>query len=178
MVEVWKDIPGYEELYEINNIGKIKTKERTFVDKMGRNYLKKSILCNSNDDGKGYLQIVLTKNGKRKSFKIHKLVAKTFIPNPNNLPQVNHKDENKENNNVDNLEWCTRKYNINYGTRNYRCTRHRLRKINQYNLDNIFIKKYNSLKEAGEQTNIKYQNISSCCRNKSKTAGGYIWKYC
>lgn len=165
MVEIWKDILNYETIYQISNFGNI------------RLYKSKKILKPS-DDGKGYLHITLTKNGKRKGFRIHRLVAQTFIPNINNLPQINHKDENKKNNNVNNLEWCDSKYNNNYGTRNYRCTRHRIKKVNQFNYNNILINTYNSIGEAELKTGIKYQGISACCRSIQKSAGGYIWKYC
>ena len=165
MVEIWKDIPDYEGLYMISNYGNIKI-------------TKNNKLCKPSDDGKGYLQIVLTKNKKRKCYKIHKLVAKTYISNLDNLPQINHKDQNKKNNSINNLEWCTQKYNCNYGDRNYRCTKHRLHKVKQIDLKNNIIKEYNSLKEAESNTKIKYQQISACCRNIQKSAGGFLWEYC
>ena len=161
---VWKDIPNYEGLYEVSNCGNV------------RIYKNKRILKPS-DNGCGYLQVVLTKNGERKNYKIHKLVAITFIQNPNGYPCINHKDENKKNNNVNNLEFCTYLYNCNYGTRNYRCTRHRLHKVNQYDLFNNFLRTYDSLKEAELYTGVKYQNISACCRKSVKTAGEYKWRY-
>ena len=165
--EIWKDIPEYEGLYQISNLGDIRKIWKT-----------KKTICKPSFDNKNYKQIVLTKNKKRKSYKVHRLVALTFLSNPNNYEEVNHKDENKQNNFVDNLEWCTSKYNCNYGTRNYRCTKHRLHRIQQYDKKNNLIGEYSSLKEAEKITNIKYQQISSCCRNLRKTAGGYIWKYC
>lgn len=116
-VEIWKDIEGYEGLYQISNMGRVKSlakqtlcghrKEQTIF----RNEKFLSLRCNK----KGYLQVGLSKNGIRKQFTVHRLVAQTFIPNPNNLPQVNHKDENKTNNCIENLEWCTAEYNCNYG---------------------------------------------------------------
>ena len=166
--EIWKDIPNYENIYQVSNLGNIK-----------KIWKAKTTICKPSFDSNGYKQIVLTKNKKRKSYKVHKLVALTFLSNFNNYEQINHKDENKTNNCVNNLEWCTRLYNINYGTRNYRCTKHRLHKVKQINVKtNKIVKIYNSLQEAEMETKIKYQNISSCCRNKQNTAGGYIWKYC
>lgn len=167
MKEIFKDIKGYEGLYQISNLGNVKRIKK-------ENY----ILCKPSKDSRGYKQIVLTKDKKRKSFKVHRLVALAFIDNINNYKEINHKDENKLNNNVTNLEWCTRKYNCNYGNRNYKCTRHRLHRIAQYNKQNDLVGEYPSLKEAEKITGIKYQNISSCCRNIKKSAGGYIWKYC
>lgn len=165
--EIWKDISGYEGLYQVSNLGNIR-----------KIWKFKTIMCKPSSDSHGYKQIVLTKDKKRKSYKVHRLVALTFINNPNNYEEVNHKDENKTNNKIDNLEWCDRKYNCNYGNRNYKCTRHRLHRIQQYNKENNLIGEYPSLKEAEKVTGIKYQSISSCCRNIKKSAGGYKWKYC
>ena len=176
-MEIWKDIPGYEGLYQVSNLGNIKNINRCFNDKKGRKYIVKEIICKPSIDTSGYRQIVLTKNKNRKSHKVHRLVAMAFIPNPNSLPQINHKDENKQNNNVDNLEWCTQEYNCQYGTRPYRCAVHFNHKVKQY-FNGKEINEYSSLKEASKKTNIKYQGISKCCRNKQKTAGGYEWKYC
>lgn len=116
MEEIWKTIPGYED-YEISNYGRVKRKCKTQEDILGRkcNYNEK-ILKPSNDKD-GYLFVSLRKDKKGKSFRVHRLVASAFVPNVNNHPQVNHKDENKANNMVDNLEWCDNKYNSNYGNR-------------------------------------------------------------
>lgn len=175
--EIWKDIPNYEGLYQVSNFGNIKTVNRSNKDKIGRKHTIKETICKPSIDTSGYMQVVLTKNKKRKSYKVHRLVAMVFIPNHNNLPQINHKDENKLNNNVENLEWCTHEYNCQYGTRSYRCTIHRNHKVKQI-LNGKAINEYSSLKEASSKTNIKYQSISSCCRNLQKTAGGYEWEYC
>lgn len=105
--EVWKDIPGYEGLYQISNIGNIRSLNYNQTGKVQRLKL---------DTHKGYKKLCLYKNGRKKSHRVHRLVALAFIPNPNNLPYINHKDENRANNCVWNLEWCTAKYNTNYGT--------------------------------------------------------------
>ena len=113
MKEIWKDIKGYEKLYQVSNLGNVRRikfiNNRTQKDKIKMLKLIK--------DKKGYLKINLWKNNKSKMFLVHRIVAETFILNPNNLPQVNHKDENKSNNCVENLEWCSKKYNNNYGNR-------------------------------------------------------------
>lgn len=129
--EIWKDIKGYEGFYQVSNHGRIKALAR----ERNNQYSNKEIILKQSNDGKGYLQVILNKNKKRKGFKVHRLVAETFLKKdtfksmPNEQKeninieelQVNHIDEfNKQNNNVNNLEWCTRLYNCNYGTRNKR----------------------------------------------------------
>lgn len=109
IIEEWKDVPNYEGLYQVSNLGRIKS----LRDKNGKAREKILKLKLSKF---GYYQICLCKNGKQKWYFVHRLVALAFIPNPNNLPQINHIDENKTNNYVENLEWCTSKYNSNYGT--------------------------------------------------------------
>ena len=137
----------------------------------GNNILKPKIK-------KGYYQIGLRKDNKRKWFSVHRLVAETFIDNPNNCKYVNHKDENKLNNNINNLEWCTMSYNNTYGARLEKVKQKVSKKVLQYDLEGNFIKEYSSLKEANKLNNMKsIGNISKCCKGKYKTAGGYIWRY-
>ena len=119
-IEIWKPIPRYETLYEISNNGVVKSLRTGAVK------------CSSNN-GK-YKQVTLTKNGTSKTYKVHRLVAITFIPNPDNLPCVNHKDECPSNNNVNNLEWCTAKYNSNYGTRIERMAKNHHIKVASFDL--------------------------------------------
>ena len=118
--EIWKDIQGYEGLYQISNLGRVKSLERIIITNNGITKKISEKILKPYLKGNGYYNIVLRKDSKTKCYFVHRLVAKEFIPNPDNLPQVNHKDENKLNNNVDNLEWCTSKYNNNYGTHNER----------------------------------------------------------
>ena len=113
MIEEWRPIEGYEGLYEVSSYGRVRSLDK--YDSMNR-FLRGRIL-RLFTDGLGYLRAQLYSNSKRKSFLVHRLVAQAFIPNPDNLPQVNHRDENPSNDNVDNLEWCDGKYNVNYGTR-------------------------------------------------------------
>lgn len=122
VIETWKDIAGYEN-YEVSNLGRIRKKSSTHNYKCGNSYTTKEIIIKQFKNEKGYLLVRFTKNGKKKKFRVHRLVAEAFIPNTNNLPQINHKDEDKANNHIDNLEWCDAKYNNNYGTRNERVSR-------------------------------------------------------
>lgn len=188
MEEIWKEVKGWEGLYEISSLGRIRSLPRVVVRSNGwpLTVVGKMLSPHIGVDGYVYEVICDVGNKRKKTVKIHRLVAEAFIPNPLNLPQVNHKDENKENNNVDNLEWCTNKYNVNYGTaiqrskanRKPQFNGHGAKKIIMLSKDGEFIKEFQSIKEAQRQTGIKSQNISSCCMNKRhRTAGGYIWKY-
>lgn len=165
MKEIWKDIEGYEGKYQVSNMGRIK-----FLK------FKKIRILRSEKDVNGYLRVTLHKNGIIKRYKVHRLVAQAFIPNPNNLPQVNHKDEDKTNNNVSNLEWCDAKYNMNYGTARKRMIEKIQKVVIQIDINtNVIVNIFPSVKEAKTQTGICH--ISSCCRNERKSAGGYKWKY-
>jgi hypothetical protein len=177
MDEEWKDITGYEGLYQISNRGKVKSFHRS---------VNGSIIKNHVDSG-GYLFIQLKcKNKLTKHFSIHRLVALHFIENLNNKPQVNHKDGNKTNNHVDNLEWVTSKENIQHSIQtgltdiSRKSVKETCSKpILQYSKDNIFIKEYVSIIEAATENNLSIANISRCCNNKYgyKTCGGFIWKF-
>lgn len=114
-MEEWKDIKGYEGIYQVSSYGRIRSLDRIVERKTGNYHIEGRIL-RQNDDTHGYLKVNLTKHDKKKTFKVHRLVAQAFIENPNNYECVNHKDENKQNNNIKNLEWCTKEYNNNYGT--------------------------------------------------------------
>ena len=178
MKEEWKDIKGYEGLYQISNLGNVKRIK--FIN----NIVEKEKIKILKPINNTYLQVALSKEGKVKVKNIHRLVAETFIPNPDRLPQVNHKDENKHNNNVDNLEWCSRIYNMNYGSvkdkisKSHRKENIKKRKpIVQYDRNMHIIKEYSGICEAVKETNIDKSSIIKCCKNKQKTSGGYIWKY-
>lgn len=113
MTEIWKPIAGYEGTYEVSNCGRVRSVDK--YDTVGR--FRKGRVLKASDNKYGYLTVCLYKDGKGKSIRVHRLVCEAFIPNENGLPCVNHKDENRQNNNADNLEWCTYQYNTNYGTR-------------------------------------------------------------
>lgn len=158
-MEEWKDIIGVEEHYQVSNKGRVKNKHTG-------NILKPS--CNSG----GYEHVEL-RYGYNKDELVHRLVAKMFLPNPNNFNQVNHKDENKRNNDVLNLEWCNAKYNTNYGIGSLQ----RNQRIIQFDLNGNALKIWESMKDACISLGLKYQGISACCRDKKKTCGGYVWTY-
>lgn len=120
--EIWKDIEGYEGLYQVSNMGKVRSVDR--IDCTGHRLNGKILRPRMNSGG--YLLVNLHNEGEQKTFTVHRLVAQAFIPNPEGLPQINHKDEDKTNNIVDNIEYCDRKYNCNYGTRNERVAKNML----------------------------------------------------
>lgn len=117
MSEEWRPVVGYEGLYEVSNTGQVRSLDMYVKCRYGNYRLHKGKVLSPVKDKKGYLKVVLCCNGKCKTIKVHRLIAQAFLLNPDNLPQVNHKDEDKTNNCVENLEWCTAKYNNNYGTR-------------------------------------------------------------
>ena len=193
--ETWKDIPNYEDIYEISTRGYIKSISR-WRDNGKSGYLQKEKYMTPHVTKKGYLAIDLYKDKKRKKYLVHRLIAETFIPNPNNYPCVNHKDGNKLNNDINNLEWCTQQYNMKEAARlgllNLWCDKlfgkdhpnYKFRgkwktqkPIYQFDINGVFIKRYNSSQEANRETDINASHISECCNNKRKTAGGFIWKF-
>jgi hypothetical protein len=176
--EVWKDIKGYEGLYQVSNLGRVKSLERTIKHKTcyGGFYHVKGKILKPKIDKDGYFRIGLKKDKIKKYYFIHRLVAITFINNPNNFLQVNHKDENKRNNQVNNLEWCNSKYNINYGNGIKKSALTRSKKIIQYDLNNNYIKTWDTMNDAIRFYNGNTQ-ICQCCKGKRKNANGYKWKY-
>ena len=167
-MEEWKNIIGYEGLYEVSNKGNVRNVRRNTLLKLSKNNY-------------GYINVYLYKNGIRTGFRVHRLVALTFIPNPDNLPQVNHKDEDKNNNSVDNLEWCDHKYNVNYGHRTENSLNTRVKNgyadpdfigfglnekeyMNQYNI--IYYEKYRE--KLNERSRIYYQEHKKELYEKNK----------
>lgn len=168
MEEIWKDIEGYERMYQVSNMGNVRS--------LNYNQTKEiKVLKPSNN--RGYKLVVLSKNGKTKTYSVHKLVATHFIPNPNSLPIINHIDEDKTNNCVSNLEWCTQQYNINYGNRNKKVGHKLSKPIIQLTPNNEIVKKWDGLTVIKQELGFNEGNISMCANGKRKTAYGYIWKY-
>lgn len=171
MEKMWKEIPGTDGKYLISTHGEVMAISRRV--KFGNIYRwTKTKLLTPRDNGKGYLELEFLEKHRY----IHRLVAEAFIPNPENLPQVNHKDENKSNNCVENLEWCDRVYNTNYGTGIERSKEKRFGdRFVVINLDTGEV--YQTPKDASRATGIHNDSISRVCKGKSKTAGGYRWRY-
>lgn len=196
MEEIWKDIKGYEGLYQVSNLGRVRSLNyrRTGV----------TIILPPKKINTGYYRITLCKNGKKKRFFLHRLVAIAFVPNPNNYPIVNHKDRNPLNCAADNLEWCTVSYNLSYDSAyerrvttrrangNYAITnetREKMRdaklgihtansmKVSQFTKSGEHIATFESMRDASLKTGVCHSSITQVCKGERKTAGGYIWRY-
>ena len=165
-MEIWHDIEGYEGLYQISNKGHVKSLYK------GSERILRPVI-----DRYGYYRIMLYNDSVRKIFSIHRLVAQAFIPNLYNKPQVNHLDENKKNNSVDNLEWATAKENSNYGSRNEKVADSRSKPILQYSKSGDFIREWKSAAEVERVLGINNSDIIQCCKGRRKSSGGFIWKY-
>lgn len=164
--EIWKDIKGFEGKYQVSNKGNVRSLK----------YNQQNVIKNIKPVlKKGYWHVCLYKYNQCKLYPIHRLVGIAFIPNPNNLPIINHKDEVKTNNNVDNLEWCTNEYNLNYGTARERAKLNHHKMINSYNLNGEYLKTYYSVTEAKKDLNIS--GISNVLKGRYKHCGGYTFRY-
>ena len=169
MEEIWKDIAGYEGLYQVSNMGQVKS----------LNYLRtgREQILKHSTDGRGYQFVKLYKKGK-KMHKIHRLVLMTFNPVENmNELEVNHIDECKTNNMLGNLEWCTREYNINYGTHTERMSRTKSIPVVQLTLTGEKVNVFESIIEAERQLGFSQGHIVQCCKNERKSHKGYKWQY-
>lgn len=172
--EIWKAVDGYEGLYEVSSYGNVRSVDRMESLPNGTVRRRNGCILKQKFASNGYLKCNLSKNTKEKTESVHRLVAQAFIPNPNNLPEVNHKDEDKANNHVDNLEWCSHLYNMRFGTGSKRAAEKQSTPVLQIDKDtNEIIAEYSSMAEAGRQLNIRQGNISNCCKGKYNTTGGF-----
>ena len=173
MTEIWLPIEGYENLYEVSNLGRVRSLERTVIKKNGSKRKVPGKILKPATNNNGYLMIRLCKNGICRAFLIHRLVSTAFLPTSDKKFQVNHLDEDKTNNTVENLEWCTAKENSNYGTRTKRISEKHQKSVLCVELNQIFP----SIIEAAEQLSLNVGNLGSVLKGRRKTAGGYHWEY-
>ena len=182
VAETWRPVKGYEGYYEVSDLARVRSLDRWVASnnknlpdmvflpgKIKSQYLHKS----------GYFYVRLQKEGDRRTLKVHRLVAEAFVPNPDNLPQVNHKDENKQNNLPSNLEWCTQQYNMTYGGRLDRLSDVNSKKpIEQLTLDGQHVAYYKGRKDAEHKSGGKFQaaTIQAVLSGRRKTAYGYLWR--
>lgn len=171
MQEVWKDIPGFEGAYQVSNLGRIKSFMAKHVKGKPDEYILKLPLANN-----GYYQVYLYNGKTKRKLLVHRIVAMAFIENPNNLPQVNHKDENRLNNCVDNLEWCDNVYNNRYGTKNSRFAEKCSFPIEQMTTAGKVIARYKSAKIAEALLGITHSQIATACRNGT-VCHDFRWRY-
>jgi len=171
---IWKDVVGFEDRYKVSSAGLVYSKHKNQLKATKKN-------------NRGYVQVSLHKDGKEHMLLLHRVVAMAFIPNPNNLPQINHIDEDKENNRVSNLEWCTNIYNRRHGTGYSRsCAGHDYkamglangRPVAMYSIDGKLCGEFVSVKTAQDETGINEANIRQSCYKTRRTAGGFRWEYC
>ena len=165
MEEIWKDIEGWEGYYQVSNMGNVKSLNYRRTGKEG--------ILKPKKDKDGYLVVCFNNDNKIKYYLVHQLVAQAFIDNPENYNEVNHKDENKQNNCVDNLEWCNRAYNINYGTRNQKISK----PVVGINKVSGLILEFESVHEAERQLGIAPCNICACLKGRQNSSGGFYWYY-
>lgn len=190
MEEIWKDIKGYEGLYQVSNMGRIKSLERNVISYNRWGIYERTVKSKIVNGGKrgGYKGVILYDNKNHKSCLVHRLVAEAFISNPKNKPEVNHKNGIKTDNRVQNLEWVTSQENIKHAwstglTKSFmlgiRGKKHKRSKcIVQINKKTgKVIREFFGATEVERKTGIHHQSIWECCNGKRKTAGGYIWKY-
>lgn len=179
--EIWKDIQGYEGLYQISNYGRVRTVDRVSFQKHWQGgeskYLHKGKIRTPHMRKNGYFSINLVKDRKQKTFNIHRLVALHFIPRVEGKEYVNHIDADKTNNHVSNLEWCTQKENIQYAYDNGTKTPPHERKISQFDMDGNLLKVWKSETEIERVLGIYQANIYKVCKGLRKQAGGYKWQY-
>ena len=185
-MEYYRPINEYHGLYEVSTLGNVRsiTREVSHID---HSITIKSRILKPYLGTSGYYTVTLSKGGKRRKFLVHRLVATTFIQAYNDKPCVNHKDGNKLNNEVSNLEWSTYSENnkhaydsnlkVGYWTGKLGKEHHNSKVVCQYSMQGIFIKEFGSIMEARRETGVNDTSISLCCRNKQKTSGNYIWKY-
>lgn len=165
--EIWRPVCGFEGLYEVSDQGRIKSLKRNTTS---GGIIKTHV-------NRGYVYSHLCKNGKHRNVKVHRAVAEAFIPNPDNKPEVNHKDENKSNNCVGNLEWATKKENANYGTKNERSAQKSGKTVVQFDMEGNRIHTWPSSMAIERALGFRASNIRACCIGIAKSAYGFVWKH-
>jgi len=178
--EIFKDVLGYEGLYQVSDLGRIKSLEKKLFNGISY-FIQKEKILNPSFEKDGYKQISFFKEKKEKKLKVHRLVGISFVDNPENKPQINHKDEIKDNNFYKNLEWLTASENMKYGSRSKKWIEKRrvssiCKKVSQFDLKGNFIQNFDSIVKASEM-NFDASLITKCCKGKKDFHKGFIWKY-
>lgn len=176
MEEEWKDIKGYEGYYQVSNLGRVASIPRTITGKNGATYFVDGKILSATDNGHGYKTVMLNKDSKRKRLYVHRLVAESFLPNPNHLKEVNHINEIRDDNRLENLEWISTYDNRVYGNRLKKVAEALATPVKQYDLKGQYIQSFSSIKEASRKTGIADVTIGKCVNNSAISAGGFIWR--
>lgn len=185
MEEIWKSVLDFECLYEVSNFGRVKGIDRIVVRSDGKKRHIKEHIMKQRVGKCGYYYVCLSKNGKHYMKRVHKIIANAFMLNQDNSLIINHKDEDKLNNSIENLEWCTYSYNAKYGTaisrmldsrKNNKCCNSE-KEVVQYTKDGVFVAEYRSVNEVEDKNGFKHSHISECCNGKLKQAYGFVWKF-
>jgi hypothetical protein len=176
MQEIWKDIKGYEGLYKVSNLGRVKSLNRVIKNKNGSLRSLEERMLNPLKDTDGYLMVGLFQYGNQKRCKIHRLVAETFLENPNNKPQVNHINEIKSDNKLSNLEWVTAKENVNHGSAPKRRAESRMKRVVQISIEGEEIRTFKSMNEVAE-CGFTRQSVQKVCKGYRKTHKGFVWRF-
>lgn len=189
MEEIWKDIEGYEGLYQVSNLGRVRSLDRVVNRINPRNgnpltFILRGVVMKQHKNKGGYMRVSLKIKEPHRTCLVHRLVAKAFIPNPNNLPEVNHKNQVRNDNRAENLEWCTSMYNMHYGDCQHKIYEgQHFKAINVYTKDGKFINRYDSIAKASEETGVSTGRISFICQGGKRngetrhSAKGYKFKY-
>lgn len=179
MEEIWKEVKYFEDYYEVSNMGRVRSIDRYVPHVNGSERLIRGRLMKLQNSDFGYKQITLVEDKKTKTYKVHRLVAEAFIPNPHNYQCVTHKDGNVTNNNVENLMWCTYEHYLDRDKNREKAIKTVSRTVLQYTKDGKFVNEYPSMIEAERQTGIFSVQISKCCKGikHHRSAGGFIWRF-
>ena len=189
-MEIWKDIKNFEKLYQVSNYGNVRSLDIIINCKGAKGidtHLRKGRILKQTKGSTEYYNVNLSKNGKVKLKRVHRLVAEAFISNPNNYPCINHKDGNKLNNNVENLEWCSYSYNNKEAYRiglkqnkykgKFGKNAQFSKPLLQYSIDGVFIKEWENAEQVKRELGFCAENIRNVCNGRRKKANGYVWKY-
>lgn len=183
MEEIWKDIEGYEGKYQVSSFGRVRSLDRMVPTVHNATRMVKGKTLTPWTDRYGYHHVNLWRDCKMKSQQVHRLVATAFIKNPDGLPEVNHKNEDKTDNRADNLEWCNTRYNINYGNRSHKVSQTRISnamlglRVEQLTMDGQHVRTFDSIREASRVSGADKSVIVRVCKGRLQSAGGYRWRY-
>lgn len=181
-MEKWQDFKGYEGYYQVSSFGQVRSVDRVVVGVDGKTYHYKGRILKQAKTSDGYKTVQLFKDNGLKTFKVHRMIALTFIPNPNNKPEVNHIDGNKSNNHISNLEWVTRSENLKHAVKHglsspVKAIEATKKKVELVDDNGNAIKRWNTMTAAADEMGVHISNVSMCCHGKLKSTGGHFFRF-